>query len=279
MSGREGYAESPGLNFSRLKALAVSPLHYRYGLEHERSDTSYMGLGRAVHCAVLEPDEYERRFAVYPGAVRRGKEWDAFQAANEGRDIIKADEFDKALSIAAAVRMNPHAALLLSSGVAEAPIHWTDAETGRQLKGVPDFVSDASVGAVLDLKAVSDLHPARFAAQAARMHWHTQLAMYLDGLHAIGRTSVTRAIIIAVETVPPYDVVPYLVGEDSLFRGQTVYRGWLKDLANCERLDQWPGRASAGGLQELVLPAWAWPSEDDVDATEPAWAVGAGEAA
>lgn len=63
----EEYRTLPGLNFSGLKHLAVSPLRYWYHcVNPDRpadEPTPQMRFGSAVHCAVLEPDEFGKRYA------------------------------------------------------------------------------------------------------------------------------------------------------------------------------------------------------------------------
>ena len=65
------YAAAVGINFSTLKHMARSPMHYRYALEHPPAETPAMLLGRATHTAVFEPDRFQLDYAVWPGD-RRG---------------------------------------------------------------------------------------------------------------------------------------------------------------------------------------------------------------
>jgi hypothetical protein len=67
------------LSFSALHAFSVSPREFiRYKLQ-ERVTTPAMLLGKAVHCLVLEPDEFDKRFFVMPdvsASTKEGKaEW------------------------------------------------------------------------------------------------------------------------------------------------------------------------------------------------------------
>ncbi len=268
------YFSNPRLNFSAAKHLAQSPLAFKHYRDNGRPDKASYSIGRGAHAATLEPDRFRDQYVVYPGAVRRGKEWDSFAASNADREILKADEHARCLAIAAAVHRHPIAAELLSSGVAESAIEWTDSETGLELKARPDFVSDASRGACVELKTAADISPRKFAASVAGYFYHVQLAWYLAGLAATGRTSITRGVIIAVESAAPHDVAVYELGEDALYRGQVQMRDWLKLLVECKRTGLWPGRAP-DAVQELELPRWAWPDEDQMESTEPDWMKGA----
>jgi exodeoxyribonuclease VIII len=85
------YRAAHGLNWSRLKVLDKSPLHYKHALENPRADTPALSLGRAFHCALLEPDRYAAEYRVWPGS-RVGHVWDAVQANLDGdRAVFFAD--------------------------------------------------------------------------------------------------------------------------------------------------------------------------------------------
>jgi hypothetical protein len=64
------------LSFSSLSAFAISPRAFVAYKLQERKETKAMQLGTAVHCLVLEPDEFEKRYFVAPnvnGATKEGK--------------------------------------------------------------------------------------------------------------------------------------------------------------------------------------------------------------
>ena len=54
--------------------------------EIPRKEVSAFDVGTYFHTAILEPHLLEKECAVYPGAVRRGKEWDAF------KETVKVEE-------------------------------------------------------------------------------------------------------------------------------------------------------------------------------------------
>src|SRR5512143_2802984 len=58
------YHAAPGYSKSDLDLIARSPAHWKYG---ERVTTPAMRLGAAVHTCVLEPDQWERRYARATG--------------------------------------------------------------------------------------------------------------------------------------------------------------------------------------------------------------------
>jgi hypothetical protein len=99
------YATVPGVNWSTLKHMAKSPLHYKHACENTRDDTPAFAFGRYVHALVFEPHRVAERYAVldgsfkldyivYEGGDRRGKVWEAFKAEHSGRLILKPAEAD-----------------------------------------------------------------------------------------------------------------------------------------------------------------------------------------
>ena len=91
------------ISWSRLRNIARSPLHYKYALTVQRADTPTLKLGRAVHCAVLEPQQYAARYAVY--ALRRaGGAWDDWLAERPGVDALSWEESERVNGMSASVR-------------------------------------------------------------------------------------------------------------------------------------------------------------------------------
>ena len=56
---REDYARVPGIRWSSLKYMSVSPRMYRYRLTHPEPRKRAWVIGGAIHCMVLEPDTFD----------------------------------------------------------------------------------------------------------------------------------------------------------------------------------------------------------------------------
>src|SRR5262245_29847218 len=52
------------LNWSTLKHMAVSAKLLKWRMEHPEPETPALVLGTAIHCAVLEPQEFQKRWIV-----------------------------------------------------------------------------------------------------------------------------------------------------------------------------------------------------------------------
>lgn len=254
------YRDLDGINWSLLKHMAQSPLRYRYEREHPRQDTATFQIGRAIHCAVLEPDEFPLRYAVYKGGRRAGKAWDEFEAANQDRDaILKVDEYQKCLDIRDAVHTHPVAGPLLSQGEVEVTHQWEDTETGLPCKARLDHVSSVSL---TDLKSASSVQVRDFSGAIARYLYHGQLAHYLDSLD-----DLVPVRIVAVEKEPPYEVAVFLLPQWVIDEGAALRRRLLRDLSRCMDRDEWP--CMYPFEQEIELPGWAiTESEPDLEGWE-----------
>ena len=138
---------------------------------------------------------------------------------------------------------------------------WQHDEPELALKGRVDWLTVVDgCDVVVGLKTTRDLRPREFAAQAARLCYHWQWAFYYDGFERItGRKPAMVEIV--VESAAPHAVAVYTIGEIVLDLGRDEYREALAQFAECERTGVWPGPVV--GERALVLPAWAYPKEDD----------------
>lgn len=274
---REEYDELAAVSITRLKELKRSGLHYRYRLANPAT-SSALTLGIAAHCAVLEPERFERQFAVWSRrseagnlCPRKGQHWDAFEAAHRGQDILTEDEASDALSIAHAVRSDPLAARYLEAGDPEVTLEWplrvhTVEHAAGQLvscKGRVDWLTRIDgVPYLVGLKSARDCRPMIFGSAAARLGYHLQWAFYFDGYMAItGVKPQVREIV--VESAPPHDVVVYEITDDIIQQGRGEYVALLGHLRQCEERSEWLGVGN-GTEQVLTLPTWAYDQHDDI---------------
>ena len=61
---QQAYFDNVGISNSGLGLIAKSPAHYQASLQMTRKQTPALQLGSAVHCAVLEPEEFGKRYAL-----------------------------------------------------------------------------------------------------------------------------------------------------------------------------------------------------------------------
>lgn len=252
------YQRLRGVNWSLLREMQISPAHYRHRLTHERADSPAMAMGRAIHTAVLEPDRFLVEFAYFDGPRRAGKAWEEFAAVNEGRTILKADEYEKVLATRDSVQKHKVARRLLRWGKPEVTLQWVDPETRLRCKARPDWLAPG--GTLIDLKSTRNIDAREFGRLAVRMHYVEQLAFYRMGMrercHQDGPT-----YIIAVEVDGPHDVGVFEIENDVLFAGEDIVRELLQKVKDYRGWRRPPGRYP--GAQALEVPPWFFDGEND----------------
>lgn len=247
------YDRIPGINWSRLKDLRVSPRQFHSA--PPRAETVAMRIGLAAHTLILEPHRFDEQYVVWPQA-RRGNAWKAFAEEHSNRCILTAAEHERAERCSDAVREHETASELLAGGVSEHGLSWTDEKTGHACKGRVDHVN----GRLVEIKTTAIIDPRRFAALAVRLGYHCQLAFYFDGLRANGYDIAASPGLVTIQSEPPHDVVVYNVPDHVLGAGRAEYRRLLRLLDECEAKDEWPGIAKEP--LELLLPDWAYTDDD-----------------
>lgn len=255
------YRALDGLSISALKEMRTSPMKYQYSLTAPRFETPAMALGTAAHLAILEPHRMGTEFApIYPGAVRRGKEWEAHQALHAGKLMLNQTELDAVIGMRESVLLYAPAMELLETGDAEVSMLWTDAETGLPCRGRMDWLTmdGEDTDIIVDLKTTKSVNAQAFGKQAHSLGYHLQAAYYCDGFFtATGRYPQFKFL--CVESSAPHEVALFSVPAEVIAQGRMEYRQLLARLVECEASGVWPP-----ALTEeipLQLPRWAMTPE------------------
>jgi len=269
MTFRE-YRSAPGINISRLKGFAISPAHAM----QEKPDSESLALGRAAHCAILEPDAFESRFLVVPKVSRSTKEgkalWADAQIRAQGREIITDADMELVKGMKAAVFASETARAALI-GEKEVPAFWN--LEGQPCKGLYDNWNREACF-ITDLKTTKSAHPAKFQRDAFRspLLYHWQGAWYTDGAEIITGQPHTF-FIVAVESGKNdkgdprvHGVSVHVLEPDAIEQGREEYKKALADYQQCIKAGKFPAYPDA--LFKMAAPKWKdlTPNmEDDFD--------------
>jgi exodeoxyribonuclease VIII len=253
---------------SRLTKLDRSPAHLLAYLQEPPDDTKALAEGRAIHCAVLEPDFFPTRYTAGPDGDRRTKavkeQWDALLGQYGEGYVLKPDRYDACMRIRDTVHAHPAIGTLLRRVYAcELSIRWDGATSAG--KPVPckarfDAVTSFAGGAILDLKSTRDAALRAFERAIFSFGYHRQGAFYLDGAESVG-IEAKHYIIIAQEKDVPYAAAAYRLREDALEAGRAELQRLLDRYRECSTTGIWP--AYSDDVVDISLPAYAWERIDE----------------
>lgn len=264
------YGAWDAANYSALKHFDRTPAHARSAMVRPRDQTPAMFLGAATHSAILEPELFADEYAVAPVCDKRTKvgkkTWADFAKANEGKEVLRQDEFIQCNNMAQAAHKNPMVASILGEvGLNELSFAWTDIGTEVLCKGRCDrFGYIMGNSAVIDLKTTENASERAWIREVVKYQYHAQAAFYLDGLNTLEPSTDRKFIWIVVEKKEPFGVAVYQPDDATLEKGRAMYRNYLRQWFRCTETGEWPGYPS--GIQPLLLPEWAlrWEAGEDV---------------
>ncbi len=256
----EAYHAGPGVSKSQLDDIAVCPAFYQWrkSAPVDTEKTKALDMGTALHCRLLEPDEFKKRFIIAPEFNRRttaGKEEEkAFfeSCENSGKTVMTSEEGRKLELMYGSVMAHPGCrALLEAEGKTESSIYWTDTETGELCRIRPDkFLTNSPL--ILDVKKVADM--SRFARHVEEFRYHVQAAMYCEGWKAYSGETPRFAFLAVSESIDcgKYPVHLYILEDEHHDIGYSLFRRDLNTYHECKFSNKW-----GWGFEIIERPYWA----------------------
>lgn len=253
------YHSGPGISKSQLDDIAISPAIYQWRREApvDEEKTKALDLGTDFHCAILEPDRFNKMYRVAPEVNRRttagkAKESEFFaMCESEGSVPITYEEERKISLMRGSVIAHPIAKQLITAeGKEEASIYWIDSESGQLCRCRPDkFIP--SWNWIVDVKTTADMN--KFRREFYSLRYHVQDPFYSDGYAAQFGESPTFVFVVTSTTAEcgRYPTEVFFLDEEAKTAGRNEYRANLTTYAECLSRNEWPGIAT------LSLPRWA----------------------
>jgi exodeoxyribonuclease VIII len=226
-AGLLDYWSVPALHSSNIGDMLRSQAHYRHALT-QSSDSAAYRVGRAVHCAALEPGEFDQRFIVAPDRRTNAGKAAAAAAQSAGLECLTEAEMETARAVAAVVMP------LLPAGEREVPYFW-------EADGVLNAAKADIIGAdgyLYDLKSTDDATDFRWSAR--KYGYAMQAAHYLDGAQSVGMPALGFRWIV-VEKSAPHGVMLYEASPETVAAGMEQVREARARLALSEMFGDWPG--------------------------------------
>ncbi|MEO0467607.1 MAG: PD-(D/E)XK nuclease-like domain-containing protein [Pseudomonadota bacterium] len=257
------YFSLDAVNRSFLWEMRRSPAHAHHKAVNGDADTPALLMGRALHTAVLEPQELDGRFAVRPEGINRrtkiGKaEWAAFEEANAHKSILPgAQDMATLKGVRDAIQAHPLAKRLCTGpGMTEKTALWTDDATGVRCKAKYDRVVSGGGGSaiVVDLKSTDDASPRGFGRSVYKFGYHFQAVHYLTGLDVVAGEMARRFVFVAVEKKPPHGIGIYELDFAYIEAARNEWGELLARYAKCKERNSWPSYPA--DIQILEAPEW-----------------------
>jgi hypothetical protein len=263
------YENDSAVSQSQLKILEESPRKYEaiyITRTLSRPPTDAMEFGTLVHGLTLQPSVVASEIAVIPDSAltsngqRRGKAWDAFCEATEGKLRVLQQDYDRALAISKKVWSHPFYEFIFDRiERVEVPIIWTDPIEPVSCKGIPDIVAEEWV---IDLKTTKSLTgflqggEQLVSKQIADFGYHLQAAFYLRGASLFYGDPKTRFAFLVVETEEPYRVYAMELKAEAITAGEVKMQRLLAEYVRRMQTGDWSEEGEKSLLQ-VGIPAWA----------------------
>lgn len=243
----------------------VDPSSIRRAYEHgdfkrTAAQQDRLDRGTLAHLMILQPELVASRVAVWNGDRRAGKEWDEFINANEGKLLIRAEDYrevkmacDQALSVPRVRQM---------CGGVDVEVAIYGEEAGLFTKGRVDALRLGELPAILDLKTTEAGIDWLSVQRTIRdFHYREKMAMY--------RRMASQATSIDAESFACFNIFVKLPPPVSVrivkFTSGALEFGWMRMEKAIERVraciaaNDWPVFV-AEDMADVA--AWEIPEEE-----------------
>ena len=255
------YHSHDSVSKSMLDLVSRSPAHLAYA--QEREATRNMAIGSAIHCAVLEPQRFDKDYMVLHGINdRRKSEYREAVKARHADFVLTGNEGDKVLGMQDAIQFNPTAIKeLKKEGYAELSAFVMCPVTGVQLRCRYDWVTLYDNNCI-DLKKTQDVRYDAFQKSVANYRYHVQDAFY-SYIYKLITGNKLRFRFLTVEEEQPHANKVYELDTEAKQVGKRQFQADLAEYNQCNESGDWHGIAQEDEL--LSLPMWALDDECEVE--------------
>jgi hypothetical protein len=242
------------LSSTGVRELLACPAKFRWNQLNARPPKRAFDVGHAAHQLVL---------GAGPGLVYiDADEWrskavkDEVAAVREAGGVpLRPADWHAVHDMAAAIQKHPVAPKLLTHGVPERALLWTDPATGVPCRAKPDWMRPDGL---VDLKTTDRADPEHLRKAVWNFGYYLQAAWYLRGFRLLNPDAEVQRepffVFVAVEKDPPYLITVFQLSEAALAYGDRRCAEALQTYARCADADDWPGYST--DIEDIDLPAW-----------------------
>lgn len=229
------YRASLGYSTSNLKTLlngTAEEMRAEMDGKIKKSSAS-LTIGSAFHCLTLEPHLFADEFVMMPEYIKakRGKDWTAFKEANEGKEVLSAEQWQQVQGMAE--KAKEAAPTAFNGGKAEVSC-WLKHESGLVLKARADYLNN---GVIIDLKSAQDVTDEGIFSAFDKWLYHLQQHVYklVFGVQHF-------AFCFTKVEYPHSTRFPVMIEEGDVTKDASMlFDRAISQLTACDELNIWPG--------------------------------------
>lgn len=212
--------------------------------DEEDKPQSAFDFGSYIHTCVLEPHLLKEEYAIFPGKVKRGKEWEDFKANNSDKIILSQSQVDMAEKMMysyhnSGVEIGKHGFntevsynSFFKNGYAE--LTACTNILGVDVKVKFDYYKNKDgFASINDVKTTSEGSLTKESVKSICDKWHYDLsaALYVDVAELLTGEQHDFYFLF-MSKKPPYDVRLFRASEAMLERGRLKYQEAILKLAD-----------------------------------------------
>lgn len=279
ISDEEYFGIKGMVNASTLKELyRKSPKHYQASLDFPEPEPRVFVLGSAIHCRLLEQEEFHSRYIVMPefnptevdkktGEVKEKtsgwkntKDYKQQKAIwckkNSSKIVLDADEYELTERLLEAYILSPFYKIC-QQGAAEVTILSTC--RGVDAKGKFDLIVELDDEVIIiDLKTTKDASEEAFMKSVFNYDYDLAAAWYKEMLVSLPEyeSKNVRFMWLAAEKQPPYSMCMYEASDEVLQNGRAKCSKALAKFKQWEALGGSTGYAAEEDIVVIKVPSW-----------------------
>lgn len=242
------------LRSSDLKSFMRSPAYYKWTKdnpgERKFNETS-INIGTAVHCALLEPNEFKHRFMLAKVKTKTCKEWHASKAIaiDQGKILLNPDEFRTVELISGKARSQPIIQKILDGARTE--VTAVAKVEGIWCKARADILKmqDDGTAIIYDVKTTSKQLD-QFKKFAIYDYGYDISAAYYQMIFRACNVPVKFFRLITLETTPAYEARLFEFSPNKLTKVEGYIASALKNYSECLKTGLFE---SSSNLEEIEI--------------------------
>ena len=248
-----------------------SPGQAKYREKHFKP-TKALTDGTMVHTALLEPEEFPRKYAVMPayeldednvtkdgdapkspkstGYYKKKKaEFERICAAG-GNELVAQEDYDMAYTFGKNIRKHPVAGRFYKRGTASEAVIVGYIIDGVLCKCRIDSLAEGGMPSGADIKTTADADVRSWRRSVSKFGYYFQAVFYLELMKDAGLMDPNFLFVICDKT-PPWEVVVREIGPRTLQLGKLHVTQALQMYRDCVKDDKWPFYAE--GIEETEM--------------------------